>query len=118
VRVRWKIFFYILDIHTEPRHVLSNVGRVASRDSSRTTATTDDLLVAFCEEDFIYRFFKSMKGMLAQRFVLFIQVGIKNGFSARADRAAVQGSPKSKKQVFFHATTKTLEYLPIKMCRV
>lgn len=56
--------FHIFNIHNEPRHILSNVGRVASRDSSRTAATPDDLFVALCEDDSIYSFFKSMKGML------------------------------------------------------
>lgn len=45
------------------RHVLSNVGRVATRDSSRTTATVQDLFVALCEDDSIYGLFKSMKGL-------------------------------------------------------
>ncbi|KAL0950154.1 hypothetical protein HGRIS_010149 [Hohenbuehelia grisea] len=42
-------------------HILSNVGRVASRDSSRTTATVQDLFVALCEDEAIYGLFKSMK---------------------------------------------------------
>jgi hypothetical protein len=44
------------------RHILSNVGRVAARDSSRTSATVEDLFVALCEDESIYGLFKSMKG--------------------------------------------------------
>ncbi len=44
------------------RHILSNVGRVASRDSSRSYANSQDLFVALCEDDAIYGLFKSMKG--------------------------------------------------------
>jgi hypothetical protein len=64
VRVRMKVPFYLLDIYTGHRHILSNVGRVASRDSSRTTATANDLFVALCEDHAIYHFFKTMKGTL------------------------------------------------------
>ncbi|TFK43844.1 hypothetical protein BDQ12DRAFT_643549 [Crucibulum laeve] len=42
-------------------HILSNVARVAARDSSRTSATVNDLFVALCEDDSIYGLFKSMK---------------------------------------------------------
>ncbi|KAF8165671.1 hypothetical protein B0H34DRAFT_689999 [Crassisporium funariophilum] len=42
-------------------HILSNVGRVAARDSSRTNATVNDLFVALCEDDSIYGLFKIMK---------------------------------------------------------
>ncbi|KAF9031829.1 hypothetical protein BDZ89DRAFT_1012844 [Hymenopellis radicata] len=42
-------------------HILSNVGRVASRDSSRSYANSQDLFVALCEDDAIYGLFKSMK---------------------------------------------------------
>ncbi|KAF8897917.1 hypothetical protein BD779DRAFT_1492950 [Infundibulicybe gibba] len=42
-------------------HILSNVGRVASRDGSRTMATVQDLFVALCEDDSIYGLFRSMK---------------------------------------------------------
>lgn len=41
---------------------MSNVGRVATRDSSRATATVQDLYVALCEDDSIYGLFKTMKG--------------------------------------------------------
>ncbi|KAI0065950.1 hypothetical protein BV25DRAFT_1619008 [Artomyces pyxidatus] len=41
-------------------HILSNVGRVATRDSSRTTAGLQDLFVALCEDDSIYPLFKTM----------------------------------------------------------
>lgn len=44
------------------RHVLSNVSRVASRDSGRTVATVQDLFVALCEDESVYVMFKSMKG--------------------------------------------------------
>jgi hypothetical protein len=72
VRVRLKVFC-LLDIYTEHRHILSNVGRVASRDSSRTAATADDLFVALCEDDSIYGFFKTMKGTLIPCIVPFTQ---------------------------------------------
>ncbi|KAK0190588.1 hypothetical protein F5146DRAFT_1044855 [Armillaria mellea] len=42
-------------------HILSNVGRVASRDSSRTSATVEDVFVALCEDETIYGLFKTMK---------------------------------------------------------
>lgn len=41
-------------------HILANVGRVASRDSSRMDATAADLFVALCEDNGIYALFKSM----------------------------------------------------------
>ncbi|KAJ4471649.1 hypothetical protein C8R41DRAFT_776669 [Lentinula lateritia] len=41
-------------------HVLSNVGRVASRDSSRTFANIQDVFVALCEDETVYNLFKSM----------------------------------------------------------
>ena len=44
------------------RHVLSNVGRVVARDSSRAIATVNDLFVALCEDVSIYGLFKTMKG--------------------------------------------------------
>ncbi|KAF9226758.1 hypothetical protein BS17DRAFT_502768 [Gyrodon lividus] len=42
-------------------HILSNVGRVAARDSSRTTANSQDLFIALCEDSSIYGLFKNMK---------------------------------------------------------
>ncbi|KAF8524755.1 hypothetical protein JB92DRAFT_3109275 [Gautieria morchelliformis] len=42
-------------------HVLSNVGRVVARDSSRTAAHSHDLYVALCEDESIYSLFKTMK---------------------------------------------------------
>ncbi|KAF7432735.1 hypothetical protein PC9H_004678 [Pleurotus ostreatus] len=42
-------------------HVLGNVGRVASRDSSRANASVQDLFVALCEDEAIYGLFKGMK---------------------------------------------------------
>ncbi|KAL4263231.1 hypothetical protein AB1N83_005775 [Pleurotus pulmonarius] len=42
-------------------HVLGNVGRVASRDSSRASASVQDLFVALCEDEAIYGLFKGMK---------------------------------------------------------
>ncbi|KAJ7228169.1 hypothetical protein GGX14DRAFT_611536 [Mycena pura] len=44
-------------------HILSNVGRVAARDSSRTSATVQDVFVALCEDHAIYALFKSMRGV-------------------------------------------------------
>src|SRR5271154_1389769 len=44
------------------RHILTNVGRVAARDSSRTSATIQDLFTALCEDDSVYGLFRSMKG--------------------------------------------------------
>ncbi|KIY73974.1 hypothetical protein CYLTODRAFT_365006 [Cylindrobasidium torrendii FP15055 ss-10] len=41
-------------------HILSNVGRVASRDSSKSLATVPDLFTALCEDDAIYGLFKTM----------------------------------------------------------
>ncbi|KAI0750620.1 hypothetical protein C8Q80DRAFT_1099245 [Daedaleopsis nitida] len=42
-------------------HVLSNVSRVAARDSGRTLATVQDLFIALGEDDAIYGMFKNMK---------------------------------------------------------
>ncbi|KAJ7044855.1 hypothetical protein C8F04DRAFT_990625 [Mycena alexandri] len=42
-------------------HILANVGRVAARDSSRTSATVQDVFVALCEDHSIYELFKSMR---------------------------------------------------------
>ncbi|KAF9006696.1 hypothetical protein BDQ17DRAFT_1540472 [Cyathus striatus] len=42
-------------------HILSNVGAVTSRDSSKTSATTSDLFTALCEDVNIYNLFMSMK---------------------------------------------------------
>ncbi|THH14396.1 hypothetical protein EW146_g5937 [Bondarzewia mesenterica] len=42
-------------------HILSNIGRVATRDSSRTIASLQELFVALCEDDSMYSLFKSMK---------------------------------------------------------
>jgi hypothetical protein len=44
------------------RHILSNVGRVATRDSSRTQASIPDLLTALCEDDSMYVLFRSLQG--------------------------------------------------------
>jgi hypothetical protein len=44
------------------RHILSNTSRVVSRDSSRTSATLNDLFVAICEDVTLYGTFKAMKG--------------------------------------------------------
>ncbi|KZV65668.1 hypothetical protein PENSPDRAFT_655546 [Peniophora sp. CONT] len=41
-------------------HILSNVGRVATRDSSRTVASVTDLFTALCEDDAMYALFKSL----------------------------------------------------------
>lgn len=72
VRVRSNAISYH-GIYTEPRHILSNVGRVASRDSSRSAATANDLFVALCEDHSIYGFFKTMKGTSIQCIGSFIQ---------------------------------------------
>jgi hypothetical protein len=45
------------------RRILSSVGRVATRDSSKDAAGTHDLFVALCEDDAIYPIFKGSKGM-------------------------------------------------------
>ncbi|KAH9965988.1 hypothetical protein BC827DRAFT_1265066 [Russula dissimulans] len=42
--------------------ILSSVGRVATRDSSKDAAGTHDLFVALCEDDAIYPIFKGSKG--------------------------------------------------------
>jgi hypothetical protein len=43
--------------------MLSSVGRVATRDSSKDAAGTYDLFVALCEDDAIYPIFKGSKGV-------------------------------------------------------
>jgi hypothetical protein len=52
-----------------PRRILSSVGRVATRDSSKDAAGTHDLFVALCEDDAIYPVFKSSKGRNILLFV-------------------------------------------------
>ncbi|KAG6910139.1 hypothetical protein DXG01_012898 [Tephrocybe rancida] len=47
-------------------HILTSVGRVAARDSSRTNATAHDLYIALCEDDTIYGLFKSMRAVYEQ----------------------------------------------------
>ncbi|KAF9450949.1 hypothetical protein P691DRAFT_757736 [Macrolepiota fuliginosa MF-IS2] len=42
-------------------HILTNVGRVAARDSSRVNATVNDLFTALCEDDSIYGLFRTMR---------------------------------------------------------
>ncbi|KXN89456.1 hypothetical protein AN958_05618 [Leucoagaricus sp. SymC.cos] len=42
-------------------HILTNVGRVAARDSSRVSANVNDLFTALCEDDSIYGLFRSMR---------------------------------------------------------
>ena len=49
------------------RHILSNISRVVSRDSSRTSATLNDLFVAICEDVTLYGTFKAMKGAMVHR---------------------------------------------------
>lgn len=44
--------------------MLSSVGRVATRDSSKAVAGTYDFFVALCEDDAIYPIFKGSKGVL------------------------------------------------------
>ena len=51
-----------LTCHPTLRHILSSVGRVATRDSSKEVAGTQDLFVALCEDDAIYPIFKVSKG--------------------------------------------------------
>ena len=41
---------------------MSNVGRVAARNSGQTVATVQDLFVALCEDAAVYTMFKTMKG--------------------------------------------------------
>ncbi|GJE87477.1 hypothetical protein PsYK624_035600 [Phanerochaete sordida] len=42
-------------------YILSDVSRVAARDSSRNVATVQDLFVALCEDASVYGMFKTMK---------------------------------------------------------
>ncbi|KAI0677637.1 hypothetical protein C8Q78DRAFT_1181142 [Trametes maxima] len=48
-------------VHTSVSHVLSNVSRVAARDSGRTLATIQDLFTALCEDDALYGTLRTMK---------------------------------------------------------
>lgn len=66
------------------RHILSNVGQVAARDSSRTTATVHDLFVALCEDESIYGLFKTMKGSITFLLVFYIYIYLVY-FSLRED---------------------------------
>jgi len=52
-----------------PRRILSSVGRVATRDSSKDAAGTNDLFVALCEDDAVYPIFKSSK---VRNYLLFV----------------------------------------------
>jgi len=54
-----RAFFY--------RHILSNIGRVATRDSSRTVAGIPDLFTALCEDDSMYALFKTLNGASCSR---------------------------------------------------
>lgn len=49
------------------RHVVSNVGRVAARDSSRAIANGQDLFIALCEDSSVYGLFKNMAGECRRR---------------------------------------------------
>lgn len=73
------------------RHVLSNVGRVAARDSSRTTATVNDLFTALCEDASIYPYFRTMKGA-AEASLIFPseRVLIRSFRSVRTNRAVIK----------------------------
>lgn len=83
------------------RHILSNVSRVAARDSGRTVATVQDLYVALCEDDSVYVMFKSMKGT-SYNPTRFIHRVIGHNFlcsSLRADRYAVQDAASATEQI-------------------
>lgn len=43
-------------------HVLSQLSRVVSRDSSVTVAGVQDLYTALCEDESVWGFFKRMRG--------------------------------------------------------
>ena len=55
-------FCYCCDADFFPRHIVSNVGRVVARDSSRAIANGQDLFIALCEDTSIYGLFKNMAG--------------------------------------------------------
>jgi hypothetical protein len=63
LRVRPFRFTLTLCAQCIARHILSIVGRVAARDSSRTSASVQDLFVALCEDASIFGLFKVMKGV-------------------------------------------------------
>ncbi|KAF5387953.1 hypothetical protein D9615_000662 [Tricholomella constricta] len=74
-------------------HILSNVGRVAARDSSRTSATVQDLFVALCEDHSIYDLFKTMK-VYEQIELLSIAPKVRRSKSfTRNDRSSRTSSP-------------------------
>ncbi|EIW82265.1 hypothetical protein CONPUDRAFT_54680, partial [Coniophora puteana RWD-64-598 SS2] len=78
-------------------HVLSNVGRVAARDSSRTVSNAHDLFTALCEDATIYGLFKSMKGAVYQ--IITTDAYSDLCPSLRADRIFLQGPSRSSYQI-------------------
>lgn len=85
------------------RHILSNVGRVAARDSSRAIANSQDLFIALCEDSAIYGLFKNMKGEYAERLLVLgttVYMLIPFHFctsSLRADRISLETAETTKK---------------------
>jgi hypothetical protein len=91
-----------------PRHILSNVGRVASRDSSRTSATVQDLFVALCEDDSIYGLFKSMKGLKILYFARLGSIGSNSltSYQVYEQIELLSKSPKPKRSKSFSRSDK------------
>lgn len=90
--------------------MLSNVSRVAARDSGRTLATIQDLFTALGEDDALYGTLKSMKGAHARpdcctwqtiAHVWRHQKLSSCSNSLRTDRVPVQGPASTQKQVVF-----------------
>jgi len=86
-------FCRVLNVHL-CRHVLSNVGRVAARDSSRTYANINDLFVALCEDDSIYGLFKTMRGQ-CNTCLFIVECVVEGQNSIRTNRNHV-GNPYSQ----------------------
>ncbi len=80
------------------RRMLSSVGRVATRDSSKDAAGTYDLFVALCEDDAIYPIFKGSRGV----FRLFSESrGLTDGYSLRCRRKFFKAHFKAAAQQIF-----------------
>ncbi|KDQ64137.1 hypothetical protein JAAARDRAFT_27755 [Jaapia argillacea MUCL 33604] len=82
-------------------HILSNVGRVAARDSTKTTAAVHDVFVALCEDDAIYGLFKSMQVYdQIEALSKVVKPRRSKSFSRSSDKAASPSRTASPNQDF------------------
>ncbi|CAK5262909.1 unnamed protein product [Mycena citricolor] len=79
-------------------HILSNVGRVVARDSSRTSAMVQDVFVALCEDHSIYPLFKSMRVYQQIETLSQTPKPQRNKSFSRSDRPSLSNSRSSHQQ--------------------